>query len=214
MLNGLNPILIFQFKKISPETLETIQKIPVVSSIVNQIGLPPIPIYLDEQLTGLAIAGEDKNVNVETTTDSTATGGQPLTNQKPIGSTIRVNMEATRGGVGLTLLSAVIDLILPLLTSKEYSITYISGATTIFGGLLHDFSITSDGNSTKLAVALEISRTTGDTKAAATTPVVQPIGESVNLSSGLSNTSSLVPPMAGPPLQPVAPPPVPIGPLR
>lgn len=65
-------------------------------------------------------------------------------------------MVATRDSIGVALFSAMADLVFPKLVSKEYSITYLHGAVTIFAGLLHSFSINQDAESTKYTINLEL----------------------------------------------------------
>lgn len=208
MLNGIDPILIFQFSKLSPESEASVAKIPIVSSIVNAIGLPPIPIYLSEKITGLYIDSEDKNIDIETSTETNALGTPPSINQKAINSTVKINMIASRDSIGLALLSALCDLVLPKVTSKEYTITYLHGAVTVFAGLLHSFAITQNSNDDRYNITLELTKSSGEKKKGP--PEVKPIDEPIALSQGINATpptQTLTPPVLGPPPQPPSPPP-------
>jgi hypothetical protein len=178
MLNGLDPIIIFNFKKIPP-ALASIAKIPIVASIVEAIDLPAIPIYLSEKLTGIFIDSEDKNIDVSTDTDALTNGGEPQTNQRPISSTIKISMTASRDSLGVFLFSAMADLVFPKLTSKEYSITYLHGAVTIFGGLLHSFAITQNANDDRYNIVLELIKPAANKKPGV--PVVPKITGAVPL---------------------------------
>lgn len=199
MLNGIAPIIIFQFKKLTPQATEALSKIPLVSSIVDSIGLPPIPIYLDENLTGIYIDGESKAISIDTEVQTLSDGSTPNVVQKAINSTTTIEMKASQTSLGLTLLSAICDKVVPLVTSQEYSITYLNGAVTIFGGLLHDLKITPEPNTDLLIITLELTNGNGKTKEASTVPKVTPVTESVNLGSGVSPTAPLAPPLTGPP---------------
>ena len=157
MLNGIDPILIFTFYKAQKDVTDS--KIPYANDLgLNRLALPPIPIYLSEQQTGIYIDSEDKNIDIETTVDTLRTGDEPLVNQKGIGSVISISMRASKKSLGLTLLSAMSDLILSKVTSKEYAITYLHGAITIFNGLLHSFSINQTADTDLYEIKLEISR--------------------------------------------------------
>lgn len=213
MLNGIDPIIIFQFEKLTPSAQEEVSKIPILSKVVSKIGLPPIPIYLSEKLTGLYIDSEDKSIEIETTTESLSSGDDPVVNQKAISSTVRINMKATKDSIGLTLLSAVADLILPKVTSQEYSITYLHGAVTVFGGLLNSFSIQQNTENDLYNVTLEISKSSTKTEKKAGPPEVDPISESVSLDSGVPPSGILRPPLEGPPPQSPSQAPIQIGPL-
>lgn len=215
MLNGIDPIIIFQFSKLTPSAQEAVSKIPIVSSIVNKIGLPPIPIYLSEQTTGLYIDTEDKNIEIETVTDSLTDGAAPKTTQKALHSSVTINMQAKKGSIGLILLSAVCDLIIPKVTSQEYSISYLHEEVTIFGGLLHSLKVQAKAGTDLMDISIEIIKAYEDKKAGP--PEVKPVNEAVSLNDGgiVSPTGGLTPPLAGPPpVVPSTPPPVTLQGLR
>jgi len=147
--------------------------IPLLAEIKAAIPLPAIPIYLSEKLTGLIIDSEDKNIAIQTKTETLVNGDEPQTNQKALGSNIRINIVADRDSIGVTLLSALADLILPKVTSKEYSITYLHGAITVFGGLLETFSIAQNSDNTLCNITIEIARAAAEkTKAKEKLPSV------------------------------------------
>ena len=172
MLNGIDPIFLFNFSKLIPGFAETLASIPVVSSIVDTIGLPPIPLYLSEQLTGLYIDAEDKNIDIETSVETLTDGADPVVKQKGINSTVKINMIASRDSIGLTLFTAMADLIFKKVTSKEYSISYLHGTVTVFGGLLHSYSVTQNRDNDLVNVAVELSRTSVATVPKTPIPVV------------------------------------------
>jgi len=183
MLNGIAPIFLFNFKKLTPSQEASIAKIPIVSSIVNAIGLPPIPLYLDEKLTGIYIDSENKNIDIETAVDTSAAGKDATVNQKGINSTVTINMFATKTSLGLTLFSALADLIFAKVTSKEYSITYLNGAVTVFNGLLHSFSINQSSENDLYTVTVVLSRSNNKT-IESTTPAVAKTEGVVDLNTG------------------------------
>lgn len=164
MLGGQEPILIFQFSKkvdtkfIGPQAESFLAKIPLLSDIPTFVEAPPIPLYLSEQLTGLMIVAESKNVDAETSTESKTDGSKPDVNQKAINSIVSVELEARRDSLGLTLAATLFDLIYEKLTSQEYAITYLNGPVTVFRGLLHSFSVNQTSDSNKLSIKFEIAR--------------------------------------------------------
>lgn len=200
MLNGLAPILIFQFSKLTPETETSISKIPIVSSIVSKIGLPPIPIYLDEKLTGVYIDQEDKTIDIDTTADS-----ETQVNQKTLGSSVKITMKASKESIGLTLLSAMADLIVPKVNNQEYSLTYLNGAITVFDGLLNSFSITQNAENDLYNITLEISKKSDKTIKKSDVPEPTAATESVQLSSvggGASTPTGATTPLLQGPVTP------------
>lgn len=158
MLNGLDPIIIFNFEKKIPIAAELVSKIPFVSSESTSIPFPPIPIYLSEELTGILIDSEDKNIDVETSTETKSDGTTPDTTQKGIGSGVTINMTAKKDSLGMALLSALMDQLYEKVTSQEYSITYLHGAVTVFGGQLHSYSATQNSEDELLHVKIAISK--------------------------------------------------------
>jgi hypothetical protein len=156
MLNGVDPIILFNFKKLSPSTQESIAKIPLLADVVNVIDLPVVPIYLSEKLTGIYIDAESKSIDIDTTTDSLTNGDAPAVTQRTLNSSIRIEMVASRNSIGASIFAAMADLIFPKVTSKEYSITYLHGAITVFAGLLHGFSITQNANNDLYNITLEL----------------------------------------------------------
>lgn len=215
MLNGIDPIIIFHFWKLTPAQEASISKIPIISSIVSKIGLPPIPIYLSERLTGLYISDTEKSVEIETKTDTLSDSAtDPLVNQKAIQSTIKINMLASRDSIGMTLISALIDLIVPKVTSKEYSISFLYGATTVFNGLLHSFNISQNAENDLYTVTIELSKTSTKTVEKTGPPEVTPVAEPVTLTEGVAPTAPITTtPLQGPPAQAPSSPPVSMGPL-
>jgi hypothetical protein len=161
MLNGIDPIILIKLYKVVG-TNNDLNKIPVVSDAFTKLGYAVIPIYLSEQLTGLFIDSEEKNVDITTETETKEDGTSPDVKQKGVGVVTRINLQASGDSIGLTLLSALIDQVFEKVSSKEYSITYLHKAVTIFDGLLHSFQISQNANDDRYNVTIEIAR--GDQK--------------------------------------------------
>lgn len=161
MLNGLDPILIFSFYKATPTIANSL---PLASDLgLNRLALPPVPVYLSENATGIFIDSEDKNLDIQTNVETLKTGEKPWITQKGIGNVTTIVMEANKNSLGVTLLSAMADLIFGKLTSQEYAITYLHGAVTIFGGLLHNFQTSQTADTDKLKITIELIRDSGIT---------------------------------------------------
>lgn len=158
MLNGVDPVIIIQFASLAPKLGSTISKIPILADYPDLIAMPPIPIYLSQKLTGLHIDTEEKNVDIQTATETATDGSAPQVDQKGISSVIAINLEARKDAVGLSLLSGLVDRIFNKVTSKEYSITYLHGPIIIFGGLLHSYGVSQEAGSELLRIKIEISK--------------------------------------------------------
>ncbi len=157
MLNGIDPIIIFSFRKLIPGILDVANKIPIVAdSASTSFPLPLIPIYLSEKLTGIYIDSESKSIEIDTTPETKTDGSEPTFYQKALSSNVKIQMVASRNSLGVSLLSAMADLIIPKVTSKEYSITYLHGAVTVFSGLLHSFNIDQSSDNDLYRISLEL----------------------------------------------------------
>lgn len=144
MLNGLAPIMLFNFLKTSTGAPSKLAKIPIIAQAIGSAKniLAPIPVYLDEQLTGLCIQTESKNVDIDTDTITlTTSSDDPINNQRGLSSTVTVTMKAKRGTIGIALLSVLIDVVFQKVTANEYTISYLHGDIIILGALLHSFEI-------------------------------------------------------------------------
>lgn len=162
MLNGLDPIIIFQFNTKVPSVSAQLAKIPLVSDIPTIVEQPPIPIYLSEKITGLFIDAESKSIDASTQIETKTDGADVSVNQKGIASVLSIDIVANKTSLGVSLLVAMADLILEKMSSKEYYITYLHGATTLFRGVLHSFSVNQSADNDLLNIKIELSR--GDTK--------------------------------------------------
>ena len=159
MLGGLDPVIIFQFSSLAPSLGSTIARMPVISQVPTLIDQPPIPIYLSEKLFNIVIGGTSKTIDIETDTETpTDSVNSPDVNQKGIHSSVEVSIEGKQDSVALTLLSAMIDQVYDKSTSKEYSISFMYGATTIFRSVLQSFSVETVEGTDKLSVRIKLSK--------------------------------------------------------
>jgi hypothetical protein len=164
MLQGIDPIIIFQLYKLLPETQATIATIPITSATRKKVTYAVIPIYLSEKITGVFIDSESKNIDIDTDINSLATGEPPPINQKALTSVTTVNLVALQGSIGLTILLAMSELLLDKVQSQEYEITYCHGGVTVFGGLIHSFSFDQGTEDNRYKIKLELSRGRPKTK--------------------------------------------------
>ena len=163
MLGGVAPILIFSFPPAFGIDLgKILGGIPLIGSSLADIGIP-IPIYLDENLTGIYIESESKSLDIDTDivpvyrSDNTKTATNFI-NQSGINNLVTVNMLANKDSLILSVLLALNDLVFSKLVSGKYKLSYINGTTLIFGGLLHSFSVNASSNDTLLRIQMQIQK--------------------------------------------------------
>jgi hypothetical protein len=153
-LNGIAPLLIIQLK--NSASLNVVKKIPVVGDFLSKnVGIP-IPIYLDENLTGIYVQGESKAIEIETTTHAIDAVTAPIVSQKALSSITTVEMIAAPSGVLLMTLIAFADLILTRVVSKQYNVSYFNGPTIIANGVLHGFTTQIGENDDKVRINMQI----------------------------------------------------------
>ena len=159
MINGIAPVLIFTFPLADTDALfKTLSGVPLLTdNILKSVGIP-IPIYLDERLTGIYIDSESKNIDIQTTVEATKDGETPDISQRGIDSTVTVNMKASKNSVVLTAILALIDMAFQRVVSKSYNVSYFNGSTTIIGGLLHGFSTSIDSDNDLVMITLQLSK--------------------------------------------------------
>lgn len=185
MLGGLDPVIIFQFKTLAPGAAPSVSKIPLVSTIKSFIDMPPIPIYLSEKTFNIIVGGASKSVDIETETQGqTDSTKPPDVNQNPIQSSVELEIEGTTDNVALTLLSALIDQVYDKATAKEYSISFMYGATTIFNASLQNYAADQVSGTNKLMVKIRLSKGSKNPAKAAGVPSVP--GSTGNIPVGVT----------------------------
>jgi hypothetical protein len=159
MLGGIDPIIIIQFSKLAPSVGQALAKIPLVANNApGLIAMPPIPIYLNENLTGIYIDAESKNVDIDTDVETKTDGSDPNITQKGLSSTVDINLFGKKTSLGLILLSSLVDIIFEKASSKEYSISYLHGPVTIFQAVLHSFVVDQNSQNDLLTIKMQISK--------------------------------------------------------
>ena len=158
MLGGVSPILIITLNDIIPDPLaNAIAGIPMIGETLAAVGIP-LPIYLDENFTGIVVDTESKALDVETSAEVRYDGETPRMTQRGINSLVTINMEARKDSIVLGVLLALNDIIFTKLVNQKYSISYMNGSTVVFAGLLHGFSANSDSNTDKILITMQISK--------------------------------------------------------
>lgn len=182
MLGGLDPVIIFQFSALAPVLSPVLTRIPLVSQSPSLIAMPPIPVYLSEKTFNIVIGGTSKAVDIQTDTQGKTDGTAPDVNQSPIQSSVEISIEGKQDSVALTLLSALIDQVYEKASSKEYSISFMYGATTIFNAVLQGYSAETIDGTDKLSVKIKLSK--GDKNPVKKNPVLSVPGVSGEIPVG------------------------------
>lgn len=152
MLNGIAPLLMFTFPPAKPHTF--VAGIPLLGDFLTNVGVP-IPIYLDENLTGIYVDNETKGIDFEIEADQT-TAEEGLVRTKGVDSTVTIQLLAKREAPLLGALLAFADQIFLKAVSQNYRITYLNGSTTVFNGLLKQFTTSkaTDDDLTRFTIVI------------------------------------------------------------
>lgn len=175
MLNGVAPILIFTFPVLPSGTFSSLSGIPLVGETLAASTALPIPIYMDEKLTGLYIDSESKSIDIATQVDANADGSTPKVQQAPLASTVTINMKALKTSTVLSALIGLIDLAFGKAIAKGYSISYLNGPTTIFGAKIDAFNVSTDADNELMNISLVINQSGKATSAVPSLPVADPV---------------------------------------
>lgn len=168
MLNGVAPILIFYFP-IIPVTIP-LSGIPLLGLSDTALGIP-IPIYLDEKLTGIYINTQEKNVDIDTQPETSADGNVKVL-QRGVNNTITVHLKANKDSLLLGVLLAFSDEIFKRAVNGRYSVTYLNGPTLVFGGKIQSLSAQEGENDDIMQITMVIHKANQETQTKST---VQPI---------------------------------------
>lgn len=160
MIGGLAPILIFHFGVLPDAIGEAIEGIPVIGSLFEGDDIQiPIPIYLDENLTGIYVDTETKGVTAETVIQPKLDGSDPEYTQRIVNASTTVNFMASKDSLVLMTLLAFCDRLIPLMTAKKYGISYLNGPVTIFNALLSSFNVNPVDGTDRLTVSMTLETT-------------------------------------------------------
>lgn len=163
MLNGIAPLLIFSFPPSVPnEVFNAVNGLPIIgNNPLFQLGIP-IPIYLDENLTGIYVESQSKSIDIDTDITplyrSTTNTTTSFINQSGINNLVSVQLLASRSSVLLSVILAMCDMAFDKIVQSKYTVSYINGSTLIFGGLLHSFSSQQSSTDDLVHINLQIQR--------------------------------------------------------
>ena len=159
MLGGIAPILIIHLKDLSFDALtDAISGIPLVGDSLASIGVP-VPIYLDEKVTGILVDSETKSVEIETQVDANhADPSKPIVKQNGVDSTVTLRLIGKNDSLVLAALLALIDQIFARAATANYSVTYLNGPTLVFNSLLKSCNVSAHRDNDLLEIDFVMSK--------------------------------------------------------
>lgn len=150
-LNSVSPLIIFTLKAVNPFAGQA--NLTGISSIANDIisvaGGLPIPIYLDESITGMAVDSEDRTLALETLTQQPQNGEKATLNQRGVTADLAINIECKKTSLFTQVILALAEQAYDLAVAKGCVVSYFHGAETLINGVLASF-VTSQSADTEI----------------------------------------------------------------
>jgi len=136
-LNGLSPIIIFTFFRQFEPPLGFIGPIQQL-----KIPLVPIPIYLDEKITGIQLDDYDRTITIDVMRDGVSAF------ERVSGDVVHLKFHAKKDSILLTILTALIDRVMKTFDDaakktfddRNYSLTIFYDNIFILDASLEEFS--------------------------------------------------------------------------
>lgn len=188
ILSKVDPLIIFKI-------LPTVQNanlfteaagIPVVSDVVNFLGGIPIPIYLNESVSGIIVDSISNATDIDTVVEGFNKATALDVQQRVIDSTLTVNMTCNnKDSLVLAAILAFMDIILRKAVSRAYTISFVNGSAIVLDGLVKSFTTNSTADSELVTISLVISKI--NNKPEPVLPGVDPV-------QGASPINRIIPP--------------------
>lgn len=136
-LGGLAPIIIFTFYQPIPKSLAGF-----LPASFKRIPLVPIPVYLDEKITGMQLDDYDRTITIDVMRDGVSAF------ERVSGDVVHLKFHAKKDSIVLTVLTALIDRIMKTFDQdvatkfddRNYSLTVFYDNIFILDASLEEFS--------------------------------------------------------------------------
>lgn len=151
---------------------------PIVDTFRQAVGFPeagfsadsflkavnglPIPIYLDEKVSGILVNSVSNGLDIDTAIEGINKATSLDVSQRIIDSTLTVNMTCNnKDSLVLAALIAFTDTILRKAVSRAYTISFIHGSAVVLDGLLKSFTTNMTDDSEIVTITMVISKVNG-----------------------------------------------------
>lgn len=160
MLNGVAPLIIFHFGGVSKSSsiFKAVAGVPLIGSSLTGLLAIPIPIYLDEKLTGIMVKSQVTQVDFDEEIQTKINEKTANVDQRVLNSLITVNMIGKRDSTLVSMLIALNDIVFSKITSKNYTVSYLNRSTVLLNGLLHGFSATENEDTNLVDIVFQFSK--------------------------------------------------------
>jgi hypothetical protein len=150
MLNGLYPVIVLQKVNFA--------KINVAGKTISL----PIPVYLDENLTGIALMSQSRRVEfasdsiVACQSNDAAKDNTLKVKQRGITNGVDIVLKASRDSIGMNLLLPIADIAFQRAAKDEYFISYFNRNIILFKSKLAHFSTDESASDTSVTINISL----------------------------------------------------------
>jgi len=143
-------------------------------AFLNAVNGLPIPIYLDEKISGILVDSVSHGIDIDTAVEGQNKATSLDVSQRIIDSTLTVSMTCNnKDSLVLTAILAFMDTILRKAVSRAYTLSFIHGSAVVIDGLLKSFTTNMNVDSEVVTISMVISKVNG--KSDPVYAAVQPI---------------------------------------
>ncbi|MDR2426822.1 MAG: hypothetical protein LBD46_06580 [Endomicrobium sp.] len=155
MLTGLYPVLVLQ-KVIDKKIRGSFSDGRITSTSIIETSLSkPMPIYIDEILTGIYLISENRKAEFANDTTVDNETGEIKIKQKGLTNDVNLVFGASRNSIGMNILLPLIDVAFENAAIDKYVMSYFNGNTILFRAKIKHFS--AEGNNTDNGIKINIS---------------------------------------------------------
>ena len=146
--------------KLNAAPVFLIYKLHKTKDGLMQAGVP-VPIYLDEELTGLGVANESDSLNISSDYVPVL-NGNPGKDGKSImystnGNQTSITLVGEKNSIGLNILLPLMKSILSqVFAQREYRIAYFNKNVLIFNARLTGYQMTPGENDTRVTISITL----------------------------------------------------------
>jgi len=180
ILSKVDPLIVFKIALTDPIVNSFRQAVGFpelgfsADSFLNAVNGLPIPIYLNENLSGIVIDSIGNGLDIDTAVEGVNKSTALDVSQRVIDSTLTINMTCNnKDSLVLSAILAFTDTIFRKATSRAYTISFIYGSAVVIDGLLKSFSTNMTADSELVNIVMVISKVNG--KSDPILPTITPV---------------------------------------
>lgn len=156
-LSSVAPLIILTLRVTDPLAGEK-QVSGLLGDIISFAGGIPIPIYLDENVTGICLESEERTIAIETLNQQDQRGNKLPPSQRGVSANLTINLTANKTSLFLQILLALAENAFELAVAKGYSISYFHNGEVIINGLLANFVTSGEADTDKMKIQITLQK--------------------------------------------------------